>query len=1221
MSSILLQVSSEQELNDAINTVNAAGSGDYTIEFTADITENTALGALLLQSRVTLTIDGGGHVFDGNSSFAGLVVNVGQVTLQNLTISGMTARGGDGGAGGPPLGTGGGGNGGGAGLGGGLFVGAAAGVTIDNVTFSANQAIGGNGGLGGTGGSGGGGLNGGAGGAPGGFGQGGYGSFVVGADGGFGGGGGGGLSAGPSGTSGHGGFGGGSGNAGSSGNATSGGGGGGLGAGGDIFVQAGGTLIIAGGNLGQSVVAGGSGPTGLSTAAGAGYGSGIFLQGDQTLTLTPGALETLVISGSIADETGSADPSGQTGSGTILVNGAGTVELDASSTYIGGTFLDAGTLLLGAAGAAGSGSIVFGGAGATLSFALANAPTNVISGLADAGGRIDITNLAIPTQPYTFDAATDVLTLSGTTGGDGGTLNLQLAGDYTGEFFHLVSDGAGGTAITADGTPCYCRGTLIQTERAEVAVEDLQIGDRLLTISGVAKPIRWIGRRNYNGRFAAGNRDVLPVLIKQGALSEGIPRRDLSVSPLHAMFLDGLLIPALALANGISIVQAETVESVEYFHVELDAHDVIFAEGAQSESFVDDGSRGMFHNAATYRDLYPQAAPVAARYCAPRADTGGEVAAAHRRILARARLTVPQAPPETAPPPPVRPSTTRRGFVDFVRRDKVTGWAWDEQRPNESVSLQVLADGQVIGRVLANQYRKDLEVAGIGTGRYGFELPIPGLSPLSRHVISVVFEDDRTEFRGSPKIVEASDSFDAALENAVVGAVDALTPGCEQDRVLSFILAQADRLLQMRADTDGQRAARLSYRQFRRRWGGIRLTDETPSNASLPRVDDPGRRALVIDDVVPDATRDAGSVAILSHMGALQRLGYTVNFVAAQDLCENGPAVVAMERAGITCCRAPFYASVEELLRRQTQCYDVIYLHRVSNAAKYLAMARQYQAQARILFGVADLSYIRLARQAEIEDRPELLAESRRACLAECSAAWSADAVLTHSVDEARILREKVPSAHVHVVPWVMPCRPVMVPFSNRHGIAFIGNYEHSPNVDAAHFLAQEIMPLVWEQDPTLECLLVGSAMPEAVRALARPGLVPVGHVSDLQEIFDRVRLTVAPLRYGAGVKGKVLASLAAGIPCIMTPVAAEGINLVTAYTQCIDSDAAALAAHIVRLHADQIAARDVISGGLSIIQNEFNEAAVDRALQAAIEGRRQPRQAEPENIAAAAAA
>jgi hypothetical protein len=66
MSSILLQVSSEQELNDAINTVNAAGSGDYTIEFTADITENTALGALLLQSRVTLTIDGGGHVFDGN---------------------------------------------------------------------------------------------------------------------------------------------------------------------------------------------------------------------------------------------------------------------------------------------------------------------------------------------------------------------------------------------------------------------------------------------------------------------------------------------------------------------------------------------------------------------------------------------------------------------------------------------------------------------------------------------------------------------------------------------------------------------------------------------------------------------------------------------------------------------------------------------------------------------------------------------------------------------------------------------------------------------------------------------------------------------------------------------------------------------------------------------------------------------------------------------------
>ena len=196
--------------------------------------------------------------------------------------------------------------------------------------------------------------------------------------------------------------------------------------------------------------------------------------------------------------------------------------------------------------------------------------------------------------------------------------------------------------IDPDGVyvACYCRGTRILTDHGAVAVENLAINDRVMTKSGQARPIKWIGRRSYTGRFAMGQKHILPVRINAGALDENVPQRDLWISPQHAMYfkdehLEGVLIEAKDLVNGVSIVQAERVEDVEYFHVELDTHDVILAEGALSETFIDDDSRFMFHNAQEYRALYPDvAAP--AQYCALRLEDGFEVEAARRRIALRA---------------------------------------------------------------------------------------------------------------------------------------------------------------------------------------------------------------------------------------------------------------------------------------------------------------------------------------------------------------------------------------------------------------------------------------------------------------------------------------------------------------------------------------------------------------------------------------------------------
>lgn len=275
--------------------------------------------------------------------------------------------------------------------------------------------------------------------------------------------------------------------------------------------------------------------------------------------------------------------------------------------------------------------------------------------------------------------------------------------------------------------PCYCAGTLIRTERGEKRVETLEIGDHVMTMSGTARPIKWTGRRSYGARFVLGRNDILPICIKAGALDENLPRRDLWISPHHAMYLDGVLIEAKDLVNGVSIVQAEQVEKVEYFHIELETHDVIIAEGALSESFIDDDSRNMFHNAHEYRALYSAAPHEPARYCAPRRDEGHEVEAVRRRIDDRARLRLSVDERKLA----------LRGFIDEVSPHRIAGWAQNVAHPEAPVCLDIYAGDRLIGQVLANRYREDLKDAGLGSGRHSFEFTPPAGPALARHAVEV----------------------------------------------------------------------------------------------------------------------------------------------------------------------------------------------------------------------------------------------------------------------------------------------------------------------------------------------------------------------------------------------------------------------------------------------------------------------------------------------------
>ena len=297
------------------------------------------------------------------------------------------------------------------------------------------------------------------------------------------------------------------------------------------------------------------------------------------------------------------------------VSGTGTITVGAGATLNVGAAIGSGvTITLGA------------GAALTLSSIGGNAPaiSATIAGLTD--GNAIYTGTPIDEAVYTATApGLGTLTLS-----NAGTAfdTLTLVGTYSTAMF---IPGAGQVELAEPA--CFCAGTLIRTSGGEVPVEALRIGDQVVTASGAAVAVRWVGRRSYAGRFLAGRANLRPILIRAGALGAGLPRRDLRVSPCHAMALDGLLVPARHLVNGMTIVQDRQAARVDYFHVELDHHDVIFAEGAPSETFLDDDSRGVFHNAHEFAALYPDA-PLPGRFCAPRVEDGFELEAIRMRLAA-----------------------------------------------------------------------------------------------------------------------------------------------------------------------------------------------------------------------------------------------------------------------------------------------------------------------------------------------------------------------------------------------------------------------------------------------------------------------------------------------------------------------------------------------------------------------------------------------------------
>jgi hypothetical protein len=179
------------------------------------------------------------------------------------------------------------------------------------------------------------------------------------------------------------------------------------------------------------------------------------------------------------------------------------------------------------------------------------------------------------------------------------------------------------------------------------------------------------------------------------------------------MLVEGQLVPAMRLANGVSIVQADAVETVRYYHVELDRHAVLLANGAPAESYLDLGSRNQFQNAASFAACWPDARAVTAM--APRLEDGLALQLIQDRLAVRAGVV-----------PAVEPVGALRGFVDQAASGRVCGWAQDRDNPEEPVLLEICVDGIPALCLPANAYRADLWQGGVGSGCHAFDVTLNG---------------------------------------------------------------------------------------------------------------------------------------------------------------------------------------------------------------------------------------------------------------------------------------------------------------------------------------------------------------------------------------------------------------------------------------------------------------------------------------------------------------
>ena len=332
--------------------------------------------------------------------------------------------------------------------------------------------------------------------------------------------------------------------------------------------------------------------------------------------------------------------------------------------------------------------------------------------------------------------------------------------------------------------------------------------------------------------------------------------------------------------------------------------------------------------------------------------------------------------------------------------------------------------------------------------------------------------------------------------------------------------------------------------RFAETWAAELNRKPVNGDLSFLRQSPPGRKnVLVVDHHLPMPDRDSGSLRMFQILKLLRELGHRVTFIP-DNLANIFPYAAELQKRGIKVLYHPYLGKVRDYLISHGSEFDVVILSRCHFAGKHIADVRLYAPQSRIIFDTVDLHFIRETGEARVTGDPQTERQAQETERLEYQLIGEADETWVVSGSEQRLLQKKWPRKSIQVVSNIVDVPGSEAPFALRRDWLFIGSFQHTPNVDAVLFFVQKIYPLVRPRLPNAKFYIIGDKAPAEIVSLADDNIVITGLQRDARPFFDSIKLSVAPLRFGAGVKGKINQSMGLGVPVVATSIAVEGTEL-----------------------------------------------------------------------------
>jgi GT2 family glycosyltransferase/glycosyltransferase involved in cell wall biosynthesis len=355
-------------------------------------------------------------------------------------------------------------------------------------------------------------------------------------------------------------------------------------------------------------------------------------------------------------------------------------------------------------------------------------------------------------------------------------------------------------------------------------------------------------------------------------------------------------------------------------------------------------------------------------------------------------------------------------------------------------------------------------------------------------------------------------------------------------------------------------------------------------------------RILIVDAYTPTPDQDSGSLRMVNLMHLLREAGYAIAFMP-ENLAHMGAYTRALQALGVEALYHPFVSSPVTWLREHGHTLDAVLLSRHYVATNYVGAVRLYAPQARLIFDTVDLHFLREERAAALDGNVEFARHAARTKVQELRLMRETDITVVVSAAEKRLLEAELPNARIEVLSNVHAIHGSRRPFAERRDLVFVGGFQHPPNIDAVCWFVGQVMPLLREKGPAPLLHVIGSKVPSEVLDLTADDVIVHGFVADIAPHMNDCRLSIAPLRYGAGVKGKVNMAMSYGLPVVATSIAVEGMHVRPGIDVMVADTAIEFAAAIERAYGDPLLWQTLSGNGLANVREHFSFDAARAAL------------------------